>query len=134
MKNKIKIPKELLVTIDVNNTINGGVSQLGFDVENQKEGYQIRVNAPGVDADGLQVEIVKNRIFVFHTLPVFGARVEDEEELFSPRVLAKMTVPSDVDVENISARYDDDEHSLLVFMPYNHLHDDFRKSVEIDRW
>lgn len=134
MKKKIKIPKELLVTIDVNNTINGGVSQLGFDVESQKEGYQIRVNAPGVDADGLQVEIVKNRIFVFHTLPVFGARFEDEEELFSPRVLAKMTVPSDVDVENISARYDDDEHSLLVFMPYNNLHDDFRKSVEIDRW
>lgn len=134
MKSKIKIPKELLVTIDVNNTLNGGVSQLGFDVENQKDGYQLVVNAPGVDADGLQVEIVKNRIFIFHSVPVFGARLEDEEELFSPRVLAKMTVPSDVDVDAISARYDDEGHNLLVFLPYNHLHDGFRKSVEIDRW
>jgi HSP20 family molecular chaperone IbpA len=134
MKNKISIPKELLITIDVNNTVNGGASQPKVQVTNKEDGYHLKLNTPGVEADGLQVEIVKNKLYIFHNLPVFGQRFEDEEIIQSPRFLANVTIPHDVDMENITARFDESIHKLVVFMPYNHLHDDFRRTIEIERW
>lgn len=134
MKNKITIPKELLITIDVNNTLNGGASQPDVQIDNKQDGYHLKVNSPGVDADGLQVEIVKNKLYIFHTLAVFGQQFEDEEPLQSPRFLANVTIPHDVDMENISAHFDEEVHKLVVVMPFNHLHDDFRRTVEVERW
>lgn len=134
MKNKIKIPKELLMTIDVNNTLNGGASQPELSIERKKEGYELIVSAPGVDADQLEVEIVKNKLLVYYSLPVFKQRFEEEESFQSPRILANVGLPHDVDPETVSARYDQWESNLVVVMPYNHLHDGFRRKIDVERW
>ena len=46
MKSSIKIPEEILVSIDFANTIHGGMSEITPNVKRSEEGYEMTVKAP----------------------------------------------------------------------------------------
>ncbi len=134
MKNKLNIPQEMLMGIDFMNTANGGMSQPVMNIENKENGYEVTVKAPGIDPDDLQVEILKDKLMIYHLLPIF-AKVEGEEsEMRSIRFISKMQIPADVDVENISAHYDDEERYLKLELPVDQSQQDFHRKVQIERW
>ncbi|HEV7350720.1 Hsp20/alpha crystallin family protein [Telluribacter sp.] len=134
MKNKMKIPQEVLMNIDFINTVNGGMSQPTVEIESGQDGYQVMVKAPGIEAEDLQVEIIKNKLMVFHLLPIFAHDPEANSEYRSIRFISNLTIPNDVDLESIAAHYDETLLHVVIHLPYNQLHQGFHRKVDIERW
>jgi HSP20 family molecular chaperone IbpA len=134
MGHKIKIPKEMLMHIDFNNTIHGGFSEPIVNQTKEAHGYEVVVKVPGIEADDLQLEIVNGKMSLYHLLPIFLHEESLEEQWKTIRFISTIMIPSDVNQDNISARYDDDKRQLVMSLPFNHQQDDFRRKVEIERW
>ena len=134
MKKKLNLPQEMLMSIDFMNTANGGMSQPIMNIETIEGGYEVMVKAPGIEPDELQVEILKDKLMIYHLLPIFGKAEGDTSEMRSIRFISKMQIPADVDVEGISARYDDDKRYLTLELPTDQSHQDFHRKVQIERW
>lgn len=124
----------MLMHIDFTNTINGGTSEPAVHLEKGTDGYHVTVKAPGVESEDLQLEIVKNKMRLFHLLPIFSHREGDEEQWKTIRFISTLTIPDGVDSDNITARYDSERRELDLFLPFNHQQDDFRRKVDIERW
>lgn len=122
------------MNIDFMNSMNGGMSEPAMNIENREDGYEVIVKAPGIGPEDLQVEIVKDKLIIYHLLPVFSKINGENSEQRSIHFLTRMVVPTNVDVENVSARYDEEHRSLILHLPYNHLHQDFHRKVDIERW
>lgn len=67
MNNKFK---HLLTTVDVLNTLNGGVTQPYLSFREEPTGRELRVRVPGVSKEMLQVEIKDNQLIVFYNIPM----------------------------------------------------------------
>lgn len=124
----------MLMSIDFMNTTNGGMSQPILNIENRDNGYEVSVKAPGIDPDELQVEILKDKLMIYHLLPIFGKTEGETSEMRSIRFISKMQIPADVDVESISARYDEDRRHLTLDLPSDQTQQDFHRKVNIERW
>jgi HSP20 family molecular chaperone IbpA len=134
MKKKLSIPKEILMNVDFLNTIHGGMSEPSVEINSREDSYEVTVKAPGIGPDDLEIEIRKDKLLIYHLLPLFAKTVdENEKDLHSIRFISKMVIPSDVDIDGITARYDESNKSLMLYLPYNDVHDILRK-VEIERW
>ncbi|GHB80895.1 Hsp20/alpha crystallin family protein [Persicitalea jodogahamensis] len=134
MKKKLNIPQEMLMSIDFMNTANGGMSQPILNIENRENGYEVTVKAPGIEPDELQVEILKDKLMIYHLLPIFGTSDGESSEMRSIRFISKMQIPADVDVESISARYDEDRRYLTLELPSDQTQQDFHRRINIERW
>jgi HSP20 family molecular chaperone IbpA len=128
MKPTLKIPREILATVDFWNTLQGGRSESSVVVNRNPEGYEAIVRVPGVDADDLQVEVIKDRVWLYHLVPLF--QTQADEQFFSPNTISNLVLPRDVDAEAISARYEGDQWRVL--MPFNKELRNFRKHVDIE--
>ncbi len=124
----------MLMSIDFMNTANGGMSQPILNIENLDNGYEVTVKAPGIDPDELQIEILKDKLMIYHLLPIFGRTEGETSEMRSIRFISKMQIPADVDVEGISARYDEDSRYLKLELPSDDTQQDFHRKVNIERW
>lgn len=134
MKKKLNIPKEVLMNVDFLNTVNGGMSEPSVNIDSQDTSYEITVKAPGISPDDLQVEIRKDKLYIYHLLPLFDRTGEEnQKELHSIRYISRMVIPSDVDIDGITARYEDSERALKLYLPYNDVHE-IRRKVDIERW
>lgn len=128
MRPTLKIPQEILATVDFWNTLQGGRSESTVQVTRSLEGYEALVRIPGVGADDLQVEVIKDRVWLYHLIPLF--KTDSDERLFSPNTISNLVLPRDVNAEAISARYEGDR--WRVFMPFNPEVRNFRKHVDIE--
>lgn len=134
MKKKLNIPKEVLMNVDFLNTINGGMSEPSVDIKSKEDAYEITVKAPGIGPDDLEVEIRKDKLLIYHLLPLFTRTGEEnEKDLHSIRYISRMVIPSDVEIEGIVARYDDSKRLLKLHLPYNDVHE-IRRKLDIERW
>ncbi|MCY7350923.1 MAG: Hsp20/alpha crystallin family protein [Cytophagaceae bacterium] len=131
----IKIPKEILASVDLFNTLNGGRSQSRVQVARQEEGYEVLVNVPGLQADQLQVDVSDGRLWIYQLHPVLARRSASREDAeastYLPSSISNFVLPNDVDVTSISARYQNGH--WLVFLPFNDKTKGFRKHVEIEQ-
>lgn len=125
----ITIPKEILASVDLFNTLNGGRSQTLVNINRQEEGYEVLVKVPGLQADQLQVDVSDGRLWIYQLHPVL-ARENAEASTFLPNSISNFVLPNGVDVTGISARYQNGTWS--VFLPFDNLTKGFRKHVEIE--
>ncbi len=134
MKAKIQIPQDILSAIDYANTTNGGMSEPVILVNQGKEGYEVRIKVPGLSADSFQIDILDNRLWVYHLVTLFTERPEGMDNLKSLRTIGNLFLPNDVNVEEIVARYDEDTRELNINLPYNHSKRNFRRHIDIEKW
>jgi hypothetical protein len=125
----IRIPNEILASIDMLNTLNGGRSQTTLTVSRQESGYEVLVKRPGVEADALQVDVTDGRLWLYQLRPVLSRR-DTDPETFLPDLLGNLILPNDVNVEAISARYTGEQ--WRVFLPFNDLARGFQKHIEVE--
>lgn len=133
MKSKIKIPAEVLMNIDFFNTVNGGMSEPSVKIENVNDGYQVSLKTPGIATDDLQVEVIDNRLVVYHLIPIYRNRPDEETEMKSIRLLNNHTIPNHVDIESVSAEYDDNKKAIKIFFPNKPEHNNLRRVVDIKK-
>lgn len=124
-KMKIKAFKDLLTSVDVLNTVNGGVSEPFISLREKAVAREIRVRVPGITKEALQVEINNNEISVYYLIPIQTSG----KVLYMPQILLKQTIPYFIEVTEIKASYDDNE--LVVKLPFNKLKDGYNRQIEI---
>jgi HSP20 family molecular chaperone IbpA len=134
MKTKIEIPQDILSAIDYANTTNGGVIEPILSITKGEEGYEVRVKAPGLSADNFEIDVLNNRLWVYHLVTLFAQRPEGMDNLQMPRTLGNLLLPNDVEVEGIAARYNDQSRELNINLPYNQNKRNFRRHIDVERW
>jgi len=118
--------KELLTSVDILNTLHGGVSEPFLSVVEKTDGRRIRVRVPGVDRESLKAEINNNELSVYYVIPV-----ESNGHLINmPKVIYRDVLPLTIELKGIEAIYDDEE--LVIFLPYNSTTDGYNKRVITD--
>ena len=140
MESKLKIPREMLMNIDFINTVNGGMSEPAIHLERGSDGFEVVVKVPGIDVEDLQLEVVKGKknatnLKLYHLLPIFSQESRDDEEQWKTiRFINTFVIPDGVDIENISARYDDVMRHLVLSLPFGSEKGNYRRKVDISRW
>ena len=122
MKNKFK---DLLTTVDLLNTLNGGVSEPYMSFRERPDGRELRVRVPGVSKELLQVEINGNELSVYYHIPMETAG----KRVFLPKEVIKQTLPYFVEITGIRATFEENE--LIVNLPYNELANGYNKKIPI---
>ncbi len=133
MKNKLQISDDVLMNMDFFNTINGGASEPTVDIKNSDEGYKVILKTPGLPIDSLQVEVINNRLIVYHLVPIYANNPSSDTQMHSIRLINNHQIPGTIDIENISAEYDESGKSLTVTFPNNPSEKGIRKIVDIKK-
>ncbi|HTH57078.1 MAG TPA: Hsp20/alpha crystallin family protein [Cyclobacteriaceae bacterium] len=112
MKAKRFVTEELLTSIDVLNTLHGGVSEHQLKLKKFPDHREVWVKVPGVNENDLKAEIHDNILRVRYSFVIQSDRLQVEV----PKVVYDKPIPSNVDVEAITASFEDDY--LVVKLPF----------------
>ena len=126
----LHIDREVLLTADLMNTINGGMSKPVTKMERLEKNYLLKVKVPGVAPEDLVIEVKNNTIFLFHKVSVHNTDLYKGSDFF-PFTVGLMIIPFDVNIRGINAQYEHNE--LQVIMPFNELSDGYFKRINIDK-
>jgi len=114
---------DLITSIDVLNTLNGGVSEPRLSLEGHDEYREIRLRVPGINLDDVRVELHNNNLSIFYLINI----VSLDRIIPLPRFVYNRDVPYYIDVNRINARLEEEE--LIVNLPYNHLASGYHKDM-----
>lgn len=112
MNNKFK---NILSTVDLLNTLSGGVSEPYLSYREQAGGREIRIRVPGVRKELLNVEIRDNQLNVFYHIPMETSG----KQVFLPKEVVSQTLPHFIEIPAIEASYQGND--LVISLPYNEL-------------
>jgi HSP20 family molecular chaperone IbpA len=124
---KVRIDETLLNSINVMNTLNGGVIEPLVKLAQYPEYRQIRARVPGFEPERLKVEIRNNFLMVFytHTFDLAG------ETVTVPRFVYHKAIPYFIDSQKIYATIEEDE--LVVKLPFNGLANGYHRSISVNQ-
>lgn len=122
MNNKFK---HLLTTVDLLNTLNGGVSEPHLSFRDEPGGRELRIRVPGVSKEMLQVEINDNKLTVLYHIPMETAG----KQVYLPKEVIKQTLPYFIEIPGIHANYEGNE--LVIKLPYNELSNGYNRKIPI---
>jgi len=117
---------DLLTSVDVLNTLNGGISEAQIAYHQEENGREIRVYIPGVDMKTVQVEVHNNTLSVFYFIPV----VSDGKPIQMPQLIYNKVVPYFIEIGKISSHSEDRE--LVVTLPFNKLANGYHRKIQLD--
>jgi HSP20 family molecular chaperone IbpA len=126
MKTRKLISSELLASIDLLNTFNGGVSEPKMSLKQFQGHREVHVNVPGVSEENLKVKIHNNTLSVFYIVPLQS----DGLPIAVPKVVYNNPIPYFVDAAQISARYEDG--FLIVTLPFNGMAKGYDREISIE--
>lgn len=104
---------QIMLNIDVNNTINGGMIQTTVNTEEYKDETIITIKVPSISPDKLRLRVYNNLLLLMHKMNyevALGGQV-----LPLTQILIKIPVPNKAIVANIDAIHKDNE--LIIFIP-----------------
>lgn len=125
MKSNIQIPRELLAQIDFQNTVNGGMANAIATGWRDNDGYRMILKAPSVDIEKIHIETANQRFAVFYMLDVLDGTVQ------MPYFLVNLPLSPEVDVNNISARLENDGR-ISIHAPFNDWAKGQSRHIDID--
>lgn len=121
----IKKFEDLATSIDILNTIHGGISEAFLSIRQQSDRQEIRIRVPGISKDKLQVEVTNNRLSVFYLIPI----VSGNKMIHMPQVVYSLIIPYFIAISGITAVYE--ESDLVVRLPFNELSSGYNRKIEI---
>ena len=125
MKRKGLISDEIIQSIDITNTLNGGVSEPVVRISQHQEYRQIELKVPGMTEESMHVKINNNQLVVY-----FEHAIESRgETIYIPHIVYNKPIPYFIDVKNIRAQYN--EGVLTVQLPFNELANGYQKDIPI---
>ena len=117
--------KDLITSVDLLNTLHGGVSEPFLSIREQSDGREMRVRVPGVNKDALQVEVVDNQLTVFYMIPIHS----NGKLMQMPQVIYNQPIPYFIDAAKIQGTYEENE--LVVVLPFNKLSNGHNRKIKI---
>jgi HSP20 family molecular chaperone IbpA len=116
---------DLITSIDVLNTVNGGVSEPRMNLIHHEDSREIRLKVPGIRLEDIHVEVHNNNLSIFFFINILC----NDRLVQMPRFIYNRNVPYYVDISKIKARLENDE--LVVNLPFNRLANGYHKEIKI---
>jgi HSP20 family molecular chaperone IbpA len=117
---------DLITSIDVLNTVNGGVSEPQLNLAHYEEYREIRLKIPGISTEEIRVEIHNNNLSIFFVMNIICG----DKLIQLPRFVYNRNVPYYIDISKIKASIEHEE--LVVNMPFNPLANGYHKEIKIN--
>ncbi len=114
-----------MTSVDVLNTLNGGISEPFLSYTEQTKGREIRVRVPGVDRDAMHVVINDNTLSVYYLVPIESAG----KIIQMPQVVYNQKIPNFIEANGIKASYDD--RDLLIELPFKERMSGHNRKIQI---
>lgn len=125
MRRKGLVGDEIIQSIDITNTLNGGVSQPMVKLSQHSKYRQIELKVPGMAEENIHVKINNNQLVVY-----FEHAVKSRNEtIYIPHIVYNKPIPYFVDAKNISAQYQ--EGILIIQLPFNELANGYNRDIPI---
>ncbi len=123
MKTRRFVKDELLKSIDVINTLSGGVSEPQIRLKQFPDHREIRVKVPGIAEEDFKAEIHNNVLSVFFVMNILS----DATMIQVPKVVYNKQIPYFVDASKIAAAFDKDTY--IVKLPFNSMAQGYHRSI-----
>ena len=121
------VSDEIIQTIDIANTLQGGISEPMVRLTRFPEYRQIELRVPGIGGDNLHVKINNNQLMVF-----YNHLIESRGQVIAvPHFVYNKPIPYFIDANKIKATYED--NVLTVQLPYNELANGFHRDIPIEK-
>ncbi|MEQ1584911.1 MAG: Hsp20/alpha crystallin family protein [Cyclobacteriaceae bacterium] len=126
MRRANSISDEILQTIDVMNTIGGGVSEPVVRLTQFPRYRQIELSVPGIGEHNMHVKVNNNQLMVYYEHPI-----ESRGQVVAvPHIVYNKPIPYFINATKIKAVYLDG--CLTVQLPYNELANGFHRDIPIE--
>jgi len=120
------VSDEIIQTIDIANTLQGGISEPMVRLTRFPEYRQIELRVPGIGEDNMHVKINNNQLMVF-----YNHLIESRGQVIAvPHFVYNKPIPYFIDANKIKATYED--NVLTVQLPYNELANGFHRDIPIE--
>lgn len=116
---------DLLTSVDVLNTIHGGVSEPQLEQQQDELGRQLHVRVPGINKEDIHVEIHNNTLSIFYFIPILA----NNNLVQMPCLIYNKTIPYFIDTLKIQSHVEGEE--LIVELPFNESANGYHKKIEI---
>jgi HSP20 family molecular chaperone IbpA len=117
---------DLITSIDVLNTLNGGVSEPQMNMNHHEQYREIKLKVPGIKQEDVHVEVHNNNLSIYYFINVLS----NEKLVQLPRFVYNRNVPYFIDINKINARLEEEE--LIVKLPFNKLANGYHKDIKIN--
>jgi hypothetical protein len=114
---------ELLTSVDVMNTLNGGRTEPVVNIKKHDQFREMRVKVPGIDPEAIQLEVNDNTVSVYYVRNF----VSFDKEVQLPHTVYNQPQPYFIDVTNINAHVEGSE--LVIQLPFNRLEQGYHKNI-----
>ncbi len=126
MRSNRMISDDLIQSIDITNTLNGGVTEPILKLSQHQDYRQIELKVPGIAEENMHIKINNNQLVVY-----FDRTVESRKEtIYVPHIVYNKSIPYFIDVKNIRAQYI--EGVLTIQLPFNELADGYHRDIRIE--
>jgi hypothetical protein len=125
MKSSLNIPAELLTSIDMINTLSGGIAEPQIKLQEFKTYRQINAHIPSIKLDAVKIEILNNVLMIYYFIPL----TSQNENHNYPKVIYNKAIPYFVDRDGIEASIE--ENDVVLRLPFNELAGGFKKQIPI---
>jgi HSP20 family molecular chaperone IbpA len=117
---------DLITTVDVLNTLSGGISEPQQNFVESEFGRELRIHVPGVHKGSMNVEIHNNHLTIYYYITIASY----DKLVQVPQIIYNRAVPYYIDISKIHATFEVDE--LVVHMPFNKLSNGYHRKVRIN--
>ena len=114
---------ELLTSVDVMNTLNGGRTEAKIKLSQLDDHREIRVRIPGIDSNGIEVEVNNDHVSIFYMMDLESMG----KTMRLPYAVYNKQQPYFIDVSKINATVEGGD--LIVKLPFNELANGYHKKV-----
>ena len=118
---------DLMTSVDVLNTMHGGVSEPFISFREQPAGREIHVRVPGIVKEAMRAEINNNELYVYYLIPVTSSG----KVIHLPQVVYSQKIPYFIEVNGIMATYEENE--LVVRLPFNERSNGYSRKIQIGK-
>ena len=117
---------DLITTVDVLNTLSGGISEPQQNIYETELGRELRLRVAGVGKNSMNVEIHNNHLTIYYYINIASY----DKLVQVPQIVYNRPIPYYIDISKIHAMFEVDE--LVVHMPYNKLSNGYHRKVRIN--
>jgi len=115
---------DLATSIDVLNTLQGGMTEPQVVVQQDGEGRTIRVQVPGIDKELIQVDINNNVLSVHYTIPLQS----NDAWVRIPLMIYHKNLPYYIDIRKIHTLAEGKE--VVIRLPFNKMAKGYHRTLK----
>jgi hypothetical protein len=115
---------DLLTSVDVLNTLHGGISEPQVSVNQLGNSREVRIKVPSIDPESIQVEINNNSLFVYYVMNISSAG----KNIRLPYTIYNRPLPYFIDIGKINSAVEGSQ--LVITLPFNALADGYHKKIK----